>query len=69
MVIHMWNLKNKTSELKKKKKKQNQIYEYREQTDGCLRGGGGEMGKISQGKWKIQASNYGMNISGIKDTA
>ena len=32
--------------------RQNQTYNYREQTDSCQRGVGGEMGKMGGGQWK-----------------
>ena len=56
----MWNLKKQL-----KKQKQNRTYEYREQSDGCQRGGGlGVWEKIGEREWwEIQAFSYGMNKS------
>lgn len=45
----MWNI-YKTKQINKKQK---QTYKYRQQTDGCQRGGSGEMGKMVEGKWEI----------------
>ena len=40
VFTHMWNLRNKTSEQRKKKREpKNQTLNYREQTDGYHRGG------------------------------
>ena len=38
----MWNLRNKTNEKREEREKQikKQTVNYREQTDGCQRGGG-----------------------------
>ena len=50
---HIWNLRNKTKEQRKEKKKiererktKKQTLNYKEQTDGYQRGGGGGMCKI-----------------------
>ena len=60
----MQNLKTKTNE-----QTVNQTYKYREHTDGCQRGEGGGMGKISEGEWEVQASSYRINKSqGWKST-
>ena len=50
----MWNLRNKTNEQREKerereKQTKKQTLNYREQTDGYQRGGGGGMGEI--GEW------------------
>lgn len=45
---------------------QNQIYEQKEQTDGCLRkgpGGMGEMGEMGEGEWGLQATRRGVDKS------
>ena len=39
------------------------MHKYREQSTGCQRERGGEIGKISKGEQEIQSSNYGMNKS------
>ena len=44
-------------------KKKNQTSKYREQTDGCQRGGGWWLAKMGEEQWEIQASTYGMNKS------
>ena len=61
----MWNLKYKIRQMNKQvNKKQNQTYKYREQTDGCIRGGGGcGDWQIGKGKGEMPASSYGMSKS------
>ena len=44
-------------------KKQNQIYKLGEQTGGCQRGGYGEIGKVGEREWEIEAFSYRMNKS------
>ena len=46
---------------KQTNKEQNQTHQYKEQTDGCQRGGDVGIGKMGEGEWKIQNSSYGMN--------
>ena len=46
--IHLWNLRNKTTEQSKKRQIQKQTLKYREQTAGCQRGSGG-MSEIGDG--------------------
>ena len=41
--------------------KQNQSCKHGEQSDGCQREKGEEMGKMGKGEWQIQASSYGMS--------
>ena len=43
MISLMWNLRNKTSKGKKERQTKKKILNYRKQTDGCQRGGGGGM--------------------------
>ena len=45
----MWNLRNETNEQRRKKREANQqTLNYREQTDGCQRGGDGGLGEIGE---------------------
>ena len=58
----MWEYKNQNKQINNKKK-QHQTYKYREKTYGCQKAGRWRMGKIGEGEWKIQTSDYGMNKS------
>ena len=44
-------------------KKQKQALKYGEQTGGYWKGVNGEMGKMDEGEWEVQAHSYGMSKS------